>query len=333
MGWIAGGICRTIARHFGIDVNAGWIAEAERACASLTAEQVDVILACATPFSSFALAERLSRRLGRPYVLDYRDPWIMPGSANSPARAVIAKVEADLVRASSGVTAVSKSFFNGRSGFESKTHVITNGFDPEEMAGVKGHNFGHFAIVYTGIFEHPVRTITPVMQALRRLSEVERQRPATWRFHYYGPQGDHVREEAERCGVMGRVVLHGKVARSEALSAIRGSDVTVVITSVRDESDIDDRWRVTGKLYDALGLGVPILLIGQPGSEAEIIAKSSGLAHPTRPTDIEGMVSFLRTVMAGNTPQAVMPDRYAWPNIIKEMDLVLRNAISVARSV
>jgi hypothetical protein len=75
LGWVAGGISRRIARRIGIDKGIGWVRAAERACARVRPEEVDLILASGSPYSSFVLAERLAKKLARPFVLDYRDPW------------------------------------------------------------------------------------------------------------------------------------------------------------------------------------------------------------------------------------------------------------------
>ena len=101
----------------------------------------------------------------------------------------------------------------------SKLHVITNGYDPVELAGIKPYDFGHRAIVYTGNFYPPKRVISPILAALKRVNETMHGKDVPWLFHYYGGQGNHVREEAERFGVMEQVVLHGNVPRAEALGA------------------------------------------------------------------------------------------------------------------
>ena len=75
LGYLAGGMCRRIARLIGIDDGVGCVKAAERACTTLEADDVDLILASGPPFSACVLAERLSRRLRCSYVLDYRDPW------------------------------------------------------------------------------------------------------------------------------------------------------------------------------------------------------------------------------------------------------------------
>src|SRR5262249_17408794 len=280
------------------------------------------------PFAAFRLAKRLSNRLGCPYVLDYRDPWTAQIHNIPLARPATPREEAELLAGCSAVTVVSDLYLYARRELlGSKLHVITNGFDQEEMARVTPYDFGHFAIVYTGVFHPPERVITPVMDALRRLKETEIGKSIEWRFHYYGPHGNHVHEEAEHFGVMEQVVLHGQASRADALSAVRGAAVTVVITTVLDEGTPEERGIVPGKLFEPLGLESPILLVAPRGSFTQTIIEAAGLARIFTGSNIDGMASYLVDVMSGQAPKPKNPEAYAWTNIIKRLDIVLREAI------
>jgi len=327
VGRLAAGVCRKIALHLGLDSGIGWIREAERACSTLTEGDVDVILASGPPFAGFTLAKRLSDRWGRPYVLDYRDPWLGQASGRHSVQ-VIRTTEKPLIQSCSAVTAVSKSLLNGNADVAPKLHVITNGFDPEELAQIQPYDFGHFAIVYTGIFYPPKRVITPVMGALRRLKDSGMSQSVQWRFHYYGSQGDHVCTEAERFGVRDKIEVHGRVTRAQALSAIRGSGVAVVVTSVLEEKAVEDKGIVTGKLFEPLGLKVPVLLIGPSGCDLEAIVENAGLVRMVTANDMDGIASFLTEVMSGRVPKAKNPEIYAWTNIVRKLDVVLRDVIT-----
>src|SRR5579864_4360237 len=58
------------------DHQVGWIAHAKRAGAKLLAQRnFDLIYASGPPFSTFVIARSLSRRLGVPWVAEYRDAW------------------------------------------------------------------------------------------------------------------------------------------------------------------------------------------------------------------------------------------------------------------
>lgn len=326
LGWLAGGLCRRVTRYFGVDQGIGWVTEAERACASLRETDVDVILASGPPFASFMLAKRLADKLRRPYVLDYRDPWPKQGNGQHSER-VIRRTEEALVDTCSAVIAISKSLLSGQKGVSSKLIILTNGFDPEELGHIRPYDFGHFAIVYTGTFYPPKRVITPVMEALKILKTTGIDQRIPWRFHYYGPQGDHVRLEAERCGVWDKTEVHGRVTRGQALSAIRGSGLSIVITSVLEEKAEADGGIVTGKVFDALGLGTPTLVIGPSGADVEAIVTTTGLARIVPAKNIFGIASFLEEAMVGKVPPRKDPQAYSWPNLITRFDEVLRDSI------
>jgi glycosyltransferase involved in cell wall biosynthesis len=327
LGWLAGGACRWIGRRLNIDPGIGWSRAAEQACSTLRAKDVDIILATGGPFVTFRLAKRLSDRLGCPYILDYRDPWTGNPHADGPASPNTIQEEARLLADCAAVTTVSHSLavvLDSRFGLGSKLHIVTNGYNPEELVHVRPHNFGHFAIVYAGNFYLPKRVISPVLAVLKRLKETMNGTGGQWYFHYYGRQEDHVREEAQRFGVMERVVLHGSVPRAEALSAVRGAAVAVVITSVTTETTLEDLGIVPAKLFETLGLGTPILLIAPSGSDIESIVETTGLACCFAGSNNDGMVSFLVNMMHGWAPQLKDREMYAWPNIVRKMDFILR---------
>lgn len=325
--WFLGGICRNAARHLGIEKTAGWIKAAEHASAGLRSGEVELVLASGPPFSAFTVARRLSERLHCPYVLDYRDLW----SRNhfSPAPGAVRK-EASLVSDSAAVTTVSptwRSIMEREFGGGEKLHVISNGYDAEELARVRPHGFGHFAIVYAGALTPPKQSISPVMAALGRLKQSAHGHNREWKFHYYGPATRHVSEEAERFGVSGSTILHGKVSRSEALSAVKGADVAVVITSVVERATAEDNGVVTSKIFEAVGLRTPILLIAPAGSDANTVAEITGLARSFSATEVDGIASFLNDAMDGRSLEPKDPSAYAWENLIGGLDGVLRNAI------
>jgi glycosyltransferase involved in cell wall biosynthesis len=324
LAWFLGGIFRRAAWRLGIERSVGWIKVAERACSALRAGDVDVILASGPPFSAFPLAQRLSERLGCPYVLDYRDLWSRNLYGEVPTDT---RRERSVIAGSAAVTSVSPawgSVLDMQFGVGQRLHVISNGYDAEELARIEPHDFGHFAIVYTGRFVPPKRAISPVFAALQRLDEAAH---GEWKFHYYGRDGRHVWQEAERFGIPRRVIVHGIVPRLEALSAVKGAGLAAVITSVAERAAPEDNGMVTAKIFEAIGLGVPILLVAPEGSDARTVAEITGLARSFTAADADGIVSFVRDVMDGQAPEPKDPAAYAWENLVGGLNRVLRKAI------
>jgi hypothetical protein len=326
---LAGGINRRIAAIRGIEREAGWIGEAAKACAGLVSSDVDVVLASGPPFASFSLAQRLGRRLDRAYVLDYRDLWTGNPHAKQSARRQVIDRERSVLAGSAATIGVSPSLRDSlREQFRlpNPSYVITNGFDPEELATIPREPFGHFAIVYTGVFYPPKRRVDPLMAALRKLDEFTPKRD--WAFHYYGYQGEYVRQVAESFGVSHRVTLHGTLPRRGALVAVKSANVSVVISSVYESGTLQDKGIVTGKVFDAIGLGTPMLVIAPEGSDLEGVLKVTGLGRRFAGPEIDRMADFLREAMNGAAPGVLHPEPFSWPNIADQLDGALREVLA-----
>ena len=324
---LVGGACRKVARCFDVNPAVGWKAPVERACASLRPGDVDLVLATGNPFIAFELAGRLAARLDCPYVFDYRDPWTVGNAYPVRTRRTVRK-EQRLLEGCAAAMIVSPSFARAIAeafGVGAKMHVVSNGYDPEELAAVLPHGFDHFAIIYTGHFYTIYRNVSPLMTALRLLIDCGEELPP-WRFHYYGAQEAHVRDAARQAGVDTHVVVHGKVLRSQALSAIKGAGVAVVISSVAEVATLVDQGMVTGKIFEPIGMGITTLLVAPPGSDAEEIVERAGNGRRFVASDVEGMASFLSNAMRGVVPPAKNPALYAWPTIVKQLDRILRGA-------
>jgi glycosyltransferase involved in cell wall biosynthesis len=331
-GWAVGGLIRRAARGVQIERESGWFAEAERACAGLTEHDVDVVLATGPPFGSFELARRIARRIGRPYVLDFRDLWVAnPHLPRSTADRLQRREEAVLEGCAAAI-AVSPSLAESlgkRHRLDGKIHILTNGFDPEVLNGVRPTDFGHFAIVYAGTFYPPKRVLTPITAALQELKSRATSKP--WAFHYYGASDADVRREAASRGIEDRVVVHGKVSRDEALSAVRGAGVAAVITSVFPQGTLEDRGILTGKLFEAIGLNTPVLAIAPDGSDIESILKQTGLGRRFVGTAVSEIAEFLSTAMERPMTCGTL-DYYGWPSIGGRLDQILRKIASAKRS-
>ncbi len=323
----AGKVARRISVVFGIEREAGWNRAALKACSRLAVDAVDVILVTGSPFGAFSVAEEVARKIRKPFVLDYRDLYTTHphfarnGVFHSP------KKEQRLLTRAAAVTVVSgsmKASLQNAFGVGGKTHVVTNGFDAGELGATRAGKFDHFAIVYTGQFYPPISVVTPIMAMLARLKAVRGQSAPGWAFHYYGDAGEYVRNEAERSGVSENVVVHGYVSRGESLAAVRGAGIAVVITSVRPDSTLEEKGIITGKIFEAIGLSTPILLIAPPGTDAGVVLDAAGAGKRYAGGDIDGMTDYVLQVMGGARPLKRNPEEYEWGNVARILDSVLR---------
>jgi glycosyltransferase involved in cell wall biosynthesis len=209
-------------------------------------------------------------------------------------------------------------------GVGQKLHVITNGYDPEDLMTVEPYDFGHFAIVYAGSFVPPKRVITPIMAALQRLNPTTAHKVS---FHYYGKDWEHVGREARKHGVMSRVILHGQVSREEVLSALKGCNLTVVITSVLSEERTEDKGMIPAKIYESLGLRNRVLLIAPKKGDVRKLLDETGCGDSFAADEIDDITSYITGLVGKNRDIQVSPEFYSWPIVVERLDRTLRTIL------
>lgn len=326
---------RAIWRLFktiGISPDEEWFLPCLNSCRQLKLGDFDLVLVTGSPFSSFITAARVAERLRIPYVLDYRDPWsqssfdyLAKGKwwSQPLERRVLQKAAACTIVSPSWAALQADAFQLARS-----PEVVTNGYDPEEMAAIEPHSFEDFAIVYTGSFYSGQREIDPVIRAVQAAAGFLGPSDPQIRLHYFGAYSHHVRERAERYGALHLVQIHGQVPRTEALAAAKGAGVVAVIAGIRDRVNAAERGIVTGKLFEPLGLGIPILLIAPTGSDATTIMEMSGAGRSFQAGEALAMGEWL-AAMARREERGryVPPPEFSWPKIAQHLDAILRDCL------
>jgi hypothetical protein len=127
---------------------------------------------------------------------------------------------------------------------------------------------------------------------------------------------------------MDKVILHGRMPRSEVLAAIRAANLAVVITSITEEGTLADKGIITGKVFEPVGLGTPVLLIAPSGNDARAVVETTESGHSFTASDTNGIAAFLTDVMDGRVAKPKIPEVYSWVSVAKKMDSVLRAAMS-----
>lgn len=312
-----------LVRWLGVDRGVGWVRPVLRACAGYRPGDFDVILASGSPFSSFRAAGMLGRRLKARVVLDYRDLWTMAPHDPRMWMAGTEMAERRALKDASKVLVVSEAMatcLRNKYGFAEKYAVVTNGFDPESFQDIVPARYSQPTIVYAGTFYPPLRIVDPLLDVLCRVNQAGHR----LRFLYLGPHGESVRRAAAARGALEWVEIHGRVPRPDVYAAIKGALAAAVITSVKRETSPEIDSILTGKLYEAMGCGTPVLLIAPPGSEAARVVTQTGAGRAFAGDEIAGMAEWLleQVAEAGNGPKSM--NAYSWPEIAGQVDRLLR---------
>jgi glycosyltransferase involved in cell wall biosynthesis len=326
---LLGGLCRRLADRLSIEREVGWYRSAMVLCQGNALSRPDVVMATGGPFLSFEIASRIGAQFHCPIVLDYRDLWTNNPHAKAKGSGRLMRKERELVQKAYALTVVSPGIaeeLRGRYPFGKNIRIITNGYDPEEMGVVTPTQFDHSAIVYAGQFYPPLRSVLPVFRACARASD---QGMRGWRFHYFGRDEKHVLESAESASISDQLVLHGVRPRQECLAATAGAHLSVVIASVAPQASGPEKGIVTGKVFEALGMGTPILLVAPEGGDAEEIVRDRGRRFSG--PDTEGMAKFVKQTVMGTKTRYAAATGCAWPNIALKLHELLRSVHAGSR--
>ena len=299
------------------DARVGWVPFAARAARRLVrAGRVDAVLTSGPPHSTHLVGLALRRALdarGIPWVADFRDPWTginfydeLP--MTGPARALDAALERRVLRAADAVVTVSPTWareLEAKGGVEG-VRVIQNGFDPDDFgrqgAGGKGEE-GSAPLETT-----PPQSAPPSAEAFA-LTHVgslygSRNPEALWaavaalrnrgagrlRVRLVGRVDDAARASLARHGLTEVADEGGVVPHAEAVAAMAEGDLLFLsIEPVRNADGI-----LTGKLYEYLASGRPVLALGPPDGDAARLLGSTGGGRLLAWDDAAGIEAALR---------------------------------------
>jgi len=312
------GTLRHVLRHY-VDIPDSynlwaWRARhvAERLCAR---HGVDVVYTTLPPFSAAWLGYRLRRRLGLPWVADYRDLWTgdvlrewLPGWRTRLER----RIERRLISRADAVITVSeqKTDYVRRliGGPVARWTTITNGYDVEEFAGLRRSRRpdGTITFVFTGrLFKN--RCGYAFCEAL---GELKRENPALAspvRVHFLGGVSPEIRARFDRIigdyGLAGQFFFPGDIPYAAAKQAQIDADYLLLIVDTGATSD----GVIPGKLFEYVSARRPIFALTDPGATATII-REGRLGWTVGAEDKAGCKKLLAEVLAQPVPEVLTPD-------------------------
>lgn len=258
--------------HWDVDWSAGAILAGRHVSKGAPPE---LIWASGPHFRNLAAAARIASALGKPLVADLRDPWTY-GSLWSPKTAEIARAErrwAERVLAQAArvvftspltLAAMHARFPNLP---RENWRVITNGYDDETVEPLRGVPDDQCLFRYIGSLNE-----RRYPDSLIRGFELSCRDPsfkASAALEFIGNAGPHAHkaELAPGCAVR----FHGPVSRRDSVRYMFGSDVNVLLQTINEGQDV-----VSGKAFDYLHAGKPILAVVDPSGGDAWLMRESG---------------------------------------------------------
>jgi len=269
------------------DENATWAVTAIPAGIRLVRDYgIDVVVSTSPPPSTHLIAAAIARATGVRWVADLRDSLVFHAHRRADTTATKAKAAlhervARLVASrADAITCVSEAISEETRSLEPRGPVVTipNGADFDDVAGLERQPSERFRITHTGSF-FGRRDPRPFIQALADsgLDVVAR---------FLGDFRDADREWAAGLDLGDRLELLPYATRAESLALQRDSEALLLLIP---EADGRGRGVLSGKVFEYVAVGRPILAAVPPdGAAAELIRETGAgvVAPPDDPAAI-----------------------------------------------
>jgi len=274
------------------DNKIGWRRKAvARALALHRETPFDMIFATAPPFTSFLIGRDLKRKIDRPLVLDYRDPWVdypFKFYATPLHRLVNVRMERRALRSSSHVITTNrrvKEQILRRHRFLTyhDIDIISQGFDPADFApalqpapkkaspALPGER--RMRITYAGVFWED-RIPDYFLQGLHDLFAEKPRLRGRIEAVFVGKFRDENLKIVTRLGLQDCVRVLGYLPHGECIRELCASDVLWMT--------VGDDVGSPGKVYEYIGARKPILGLVPDGYLKSTILEAGGIAVPPK---------------------------------------------------
>lgn len=264
------------ANFFIPDARKGWNKYALQSARKLLRhESFAAVITTGPPHSTHLMGLALQKEFGVKWLADFRDPWvnifynkIFPRTLRTKKKdqaledKVLASADA-ILTVSPGLEAEFKSRAK-------RIEIIYNGYDPADIPSPEKGSQPFFSLRYTGNLK-PNQNIDKLWAALADLCREEPDFKTNFRLEFVGNVDPSAREQLETIGLEDNCVFHGYQAHYLATKAMVEAGALLFIVP----RTADNHLILTGKLFEYLASGSPLLSIGPvDGNAAKIIAET-----------------------------------------------------------
>ncbi|MFN4123193.1 MAG: glycosyltransferase family 4 protein [Flavobacteriales bacterium] len=281
----------------------------------LKQNHVDLVISTGPPHSMHLIAEKVSKSNGLPWIADFRDPWTNIDFAEDLPYTAWAKkknerLERKVLQNADAIVVVSELMSEE---FRTKTnkpiHLITNGFDEDDFKR-KSHdkisNSGKFKLIHTGSLNNR-RNHSALWQAIQELILETPEFKKSIEISLVGKTDIDARNDIKKYGLESFTALIDYMPHEEVIHEQMQADILLLLINRFGENG--DRFRsskgtLTGKVFEYMACGKPILAIGEPDSHLGRILKETASGEVFHFDDVAGIKQFIIKVL--NNPQGAV---------------------------
>jgi glycosyltransferase involved in cell wall biosynthesis len=270
--WIRGNFFIPDARKFWIKPSVKFLSR------WLENNKADAIISSGPPHSMHLIALELKQKTGLPWLADFRDPWTRIDYYHDLLLTKCAdrmhhQLEKKVLLQADAVVSVGKTMSNEFSALlpshsKNKFHVITNGYDDDDLPEEKIMLSKKFTLTHAGTL---VKTRNPLnlWKVLAELVNENTSFAEDFQLIIAGKTDITVNQSLQEAGLEKFIKRAGYLNHREVISLLHSSQVLLLVLNDTPNA----KGILTGKLFEYLASRRPVLCIGpEDGDAAAIIS-------------------------------------------------------------
>ena len=281
-------IARFIRGNFFLpDARRGWIKYAfAEACRIIEKHGIDTVITTGPPHSTHLTGLKIKKKYDVKWIVDFRDPWATIFYNDSLfqtrwAKRINRKMEQSVLNACDHLLLVADEREKLKID-KSKVIFLPNGFDTVDFYDKQPINPDIFTVCYTGTAaaNYPAEKLLEAFVALTK--------EMVFKLRFVGKITDSIKQNFSE-QLCDSVEFVDFVTHGEVINIMLSSSVLLMMIPKADNSRII----LTGKLFEYLATGKPVMVVGPPDSIAAQIVKQAKAGDTFDYDDSEGMKNFL----------------------------------------
>jgi glycosyltransferase involved in cell wall biosynthesis len=276
------------------DPRKGWNNYAfKKACGLIEAEAIRNIIITSPPHSTQLIGLKLKKKYPSiKWTADLRDPWtdIYYYKQFYPtilSKAIDLRFEKNVLKNADKIFTVGpslKTIFSSKiKGLEEKIEVVTNGYDESDFKDISKKRPSRFTITYVGTLSdiYPVEGLIAAVNSLDLL------------LRFVGTISEKTRIMLEENIPAESLEFQPYVTHDESIKFMMNSSLLLLIIPLHQSN----KSIITGKLFEYLATGLPILCLGPVDGDASEIIKKCKAGKTFVYYDIENISEFLTDIV------------------------------------
>jgi len=277
------------------DARIGWNKFAiEKARELIQLHAIDTVITSSPPHSTQLIGLQLKKEFNLKWLADLRDPWTeiyynkLLFRTNWAKKIDYRYEQACLQNADTLIVVsedIKRRLGEARETILEKTHVIPNGFDEEDFSHERTKNdAGIKYISYVGNLglQYPIEEFLKTFSELVKVDE-------QWRIRFVGNVSDVLITEIQKLGLEKWVEFTPYVEHKKAVEYMINSDLLLLIIPNTE----NNKGILTGKLFEYIATGNPIIYIGPEDGDALEILKGNTVYISLNSKEKEAVIDFI----------------------------------------